>query len=358
MTTKPGIAAEGICAADGLACPECGGKLPAAGQRLECGGCRKAWPVIDGVPQFVDDFPYWGEIPHERMLDVNRRAAAEGWRTALTNTDDSVVRRAADMILNLDRANWQSLAGLPDNSRVLDLGAGCGTNSHSLALHFSHVTALEPVAERIEFMRHRFAQEKLHNVRLIRSSVWTLPFPNESFDMVAMNGVLEWVPTGMTGDPRALQLKALRNVHRLLRPGGSIYVGIENRYAAGHFIGYRDPHCGLPWVTVAPRPLAHWLARRHGQPGYRNYLYGSAGYRKLLFDAGFGSYECYLALPSYNHPRYFIPLDRKLYAYYSRAFLPRPQGTFRSAVHELLLRVGLLGHLEYSFAIVARKEAR
>ena len=109
-------------------------------------------------------------------------------------------------------------------------------------------------------------------------------------------------------------------------------------------------------MTVAPRPVAHWLARRRGLPGYRNYLYGRHGYRKLLAEAGFADLQCYLALPSYNHPRYLVPLDRKLFAYYSRAFHPQPASTLRRALHRVLLRTGLLGHLEYSFAMIARKE--
>src|SRR6202044_2316930 len=109
------------------------------------------------------------------------------------------VQRASTMILNLDRANWQYLVDLPPESRVLDLGAGTGTTSHALAQRFREVVALEPVLERVQFMRLRFAQENLSNVQLVRSSLWTLPFAPESFDLVAMNGVLEWVAEGRAG---------------------------------------------------------------------------------------------------------------------------------------------------------------
>ena len=159
-----------------LACPQCAGPLDQKTAHIRCSVCNCQWPVLNGVPQFISDFPYWGEIPHDKMREVNRRAAAEGWRTALSDTTDPEILRAAEMILNLERANWQWLPDLPDNSRVLDIGAGCGTNSHALALHFREVTAVEPVTERIDFMRLRFAQENVRNVHLVRSRCGRSPF--------------------------------------------------------------------------------------------------------------------------------------------------------------------------------------
>ncbi len=203
-------------------------------------------------------------------------------------------------------------------------------------------------------MRHRFRQERLDNVKILRSSLWSLPFAAGSFDLAAMNGVLEWVAEGLAGDPGQLQEAALKNVFRMLRPGGYLYLGIENRLSMGYFRGWPDPHCGLPFVTILPRPLAHWYARRKGHNGYRNYLYSSRGYRKLLRKAGFSQIEIYLALPSYNHPRMLLPLDRNIFSYYSRTFAGSP-GRLRDFVKNALLRTGMLQYFEYSFAIVARK---
>jgi len=205
-------------------------------------------------------------------------------------------------------------------------------------------------------MQLRFNQEGLSNVKILRSSLWTLPFAKHSFDLVAMNGVLEWVAEGLPGDPGELQQRALRNAFDLLRPGGYLYLGIENRTALGSFIGYPDPHCGLPWVTILPRRLAHWYARRKGHSGgYRNYLYSSGGYRRLLQKVGFSDVAVYLALPSYNHPRYLIPLGGRIFAYYVRNFNIQPSSPIRRILQQILLKLGLLKYLEYSFAIMARK---
>jgi len=337
-----------------LACPNCGAPLQLRRSELHCGPCAHHWKVIDGVPHFINEFPYWGEIPLPQMQQVNRDAAGGSWRAALTESPDPTVRQASEMFLSLDRANWLLLAELPTEGRVLDVGAGMGASSHALARRFAEVVALEPVAERVEFMTHRFRQERLDNIQVVRSSVWSLPFPEESFDLIVLSGVLEWLPKGIAGDPRRIQLRALANMYRLLRRGGILYLGIENRFAAGYFIGYRDPHCALPWVTILPRPLAHLYARVNGQPNYPNYLYSSRGYRKLLFDAGFSSTDIYAALPSNKHPRFFVPLSDNLFRYYYRNHAGAGTG-LRSRAMTALGKLGLLKYAEYSFAIFARK---
>jgi ubiquinone/menaquinone biosynthesis C-methylase UbiE len=338
-----------------LNCPVCRTSLSQTADFLTCMKCTAQWPVVDGIPYFIDDFPYWGEMPLEQMQEVNRRAASGGWKSALADSQDPLVQRAAVMIRNLERANWHLLFDLPSNSRVLDVGAGTGTNSHAFAMHYGQVVALEPVLERIRFMQQRFRQENLSNVQVIRSTLWTLPFAAASFDLVAMNGVLEWVPAGQSGDPRDLQIEALKNMFRLLRPGGALYVGIENRTCPEYLFGCRDPHCGLPYVTVLPRPLAQWYARAKGRDGYRNYLYSSWGYRKLLREAGFSSVEVFIAVPSYNHPRYLIPMKDNVFSYFWRNFNSLRTGGLRGICNNILLRTGLLKQMNDSFVILARK---
>jgi SAM-dependent methyltransferase len=342
---------------EGLACPECvAGLRVKQDLSLECIACGTAWPLVNGVPHFIQDYPYWGEMSLEKMREVNRLAAIGPWNAPLLNSEDEEVRTAAEMILNLDRANWHWLTDTRSEGRTLDLGAGMGTISHALSTRFREVVAVEPVFERVEFMRHRFTQESISNVKLVRSSLWTLPFPAASFDLIAMNGVLEWIPVGREGNPQELQQQALNKAFDLLRPGGSLYVGIENRLPISYFIGAPDVHCGLPYVTVLPRRAANWYAKRKGHShGYRNYLYSARGYRKLLENAGFKSVEPYIAAPSYNVPRFFLPMDETVFSYFSENFNSVRSGRLGKTGHSILARLGLLKYVQNSFALIAKK---
>src|ERR1700682_5571853 len=100
-----------------LVCPECREPLQPEGERLHCPQCQNAWPIVNGVPYFVEDFPYWGEIPIEPMREVNRQARGGSWKAALLDSTEPAVARAQQMILNLERANWHWLLDLPVESR-------------------------------------------------------------------------------------------------------------------------------------------------------------------------------------------------------------------------------------------------
>jgi SAM-dependent methyltransferase len=339
-----------------LVCPRCQALLTRHANELSCSPCQEVWPIVNGIPHFVTDFPYWGEMPQDRMQKVNELAKKGNWKAVLLDSTDPLIRKASEMILNLDRANWHWLANLPPDSRVLDLGAGTGTTSHALGQHYREVVAVEPVRERVDFMQQRFEQEGLSTVTVIRSSLWELPFERKSFDLVVMNGVLEWVAEGMEGDPQQLQEAALRNAFDLLKPGGKLYLGIENRICLGYFVGYPDPHSGVPFVTILPRPLAHWYARRKGcKGGYRNYLYSSRGYRTLLTKIGYSDSDIYVALPSYNDPRFLIPLDGNGFSYYAHNFTLGRPGKIVNALRVLLVKLDILKYFEYSFVIFAHK---
>jgi hypothetical protein len=124
-----------------------------------------------------------------------------------------------------------------------------------------------------------------------------------------MNGVLEWVGRSQAfASPQAAQEAALLQVQRILKPGGHLYLAIENRLGFKYFLGKRDEHTdGLRFTTVLPRWVADLVSRLAGQGRYRTYTYGAGGYRRLLRRAGFQSARLYLALPDYRHPRFLIP---------------------------------------------------
>lgn len=339
-----------------LVCPGCNAVLLREHEQLQCRDCGKTWPVLHGVPHLIQDHPYCGEIPQLQMAAVLKRAAAGSWKEALTDSSEVSVQRVAETTLNLDRANWYRLTDLGPESRVLDLGAGLGTISHALARRFSEVIALEPVLEAVEFMRHRFSQERLENVICVRSSVWEMPFQRGSFDLVVMNGVLEWVAAGKEGDPERLQQEALDRVSSLIRPGGYLYLGVDNRFWWRSLLGTPDANCGLPYVAILPRPLAAWYARRRGhEDGYRSYTYSAGGYRRMLARSGFAESECYAAIPGYNSPNFYVSLNDNVFSYFSANFDPVRSGLSASAVHWLCGELGVSQYLQNSFVILARK---
>jgi hypothetical protein len=106
-----------------------------------------------------------------------------------------------------------------------------------------------------------------------------------------------------------LQLEFLREVRRILRQEGQIYIGIENRLGFYYFLGQPEDHTGVEYAALLPRPLANaWVRYKNGTP-YRTYTYSRAGYQKLLREAGFKSISFYAPVPDYRAFNEIVPLD-------------------------------------------------
>jgi len=221
-------------------------------------------------------------------------------------------------LLDLQRASWAPMLGLDEQSTVLDIGSGYGAITHSLSRFAGEVYSVEAIPERIDFTRERLRQEGILNVHLVQASATALPLAENSFDLVVVNGVLEWVGEwDLAVDPRVAQINFLKKIHRLLKNDGTLLIGIENRFGLDSFRGGRD-HSGLPYTSLVPRAVASFVVRRNSQTHYRTqvssqkeyrtYTYSEGGYRSLLSDAGFADLSLYWADPGYNQPYDLVPL--------------------------------------------------
>ena len=88
---------------------------------------------------------------------------------------------------------------------------------------------------------------------------------------------------------------------------------------------------------------------------YENYLYGSRGYRRLLHRAGFRDPQVFIAMDSYNQPEFIVPIDGTPARYFFRTMERPPERLHRRVVRSIAEHVGILGHLQYAFILLAGK---
>jgi ubiquinone/menaquinone biosynthesis C-methylase UbiE len=251
---------------------------------------------------------YWGEITSDKMKYLNTLSEEIGWKKAASQVFNKDLQ---EVLLDESRADWKYLTGVHNKSKVLDIGCGLGAVAFSLSRTSETVYLLEPVWERIRFVNIRVTQERTHNIKPVCGNALHLPFPDNSFDCVVLNGVLEWV--GYLVDdskPNIVQELVLKEIARVLKPEGVLYIGIENRFAFFYFLGVNDPHTGLPFINLLPRYLAgvyHYAVKKKR---YAVYLYSYSGYKNLLHKAGFKKMRFYTPLPSYRKFSYIFPLDK------------------------------------------------
>lgn len=301
-------------------CPVCKGTLKEADGALSCASCGARWPVSDGIPCFLTT----GELPEYQlsadMAGLVRQARALGWRLALEEHLGQAGKRRAyaqEYVSSEARADFRFLMTLPENPVVLDVGSGWGNIAIAFARHAGQVFALDTTFANLQFVRERAIQEDVPNLTTLLGDAASLPLPERSCDAVLMVGVLEWVAWGREGStPRELQLAALREAHRVLRPGGQLYVAIENRYSVKSFVGFKEPHTGLRFVSLLPRPFANRYSRAARGQAFREYTYSSPELDALLNAAGFGTIQHFYPLPSYQNFRYITGFeDQRLTKY-------------------------------------------
>jgi len=293
-----------------------------------------------------------GTLPEpelESLLGEMRRGTP--WQEALERLQLPTLSGKRHWFTDLAKAQFYLGLPTPGHYRALDVGAGSGVIAAGMAAGgYQHVVALEHDAGWCEFMRRRYAEDRVGPVEVVQgSAVPTFPFDEASFDLVVVNGVLEWVPEAAPGTPPGrVQLEFLREARRILRPGGAIGIGIENRLFLGNLKGY-GPHGEPPFAVLMPRRLADLYTRRRRGLPYRTWIYSWWGYRSLLRKAGFHDVRVMAVLPDYHTPRRVVPVSDSAAA---REGFHVTRASRRLAL-KALAGAGVLGYLTHSFYIEA-----
>jgi SAM-dependent methyltransferase len=172
--------------------------------------CHLSFPLIEGIPVFAECWDSaFGIMAPSEVKDLVRFCKAKGWdkgvaaflgRKSVSEADSwagylSPETRAAGRLL------------LPSNpgARVLDLGCGIGPLSINFARHAKEVVGVDRGLAQLLLLSLRAREAGIGNLRLIcAGDRKRLPFPEKSFDVVLLNGVLELVAsTRKSGSPRS-----------------------------------------------------------------------------------------------------------------------------------------------------------
>ncbi len=313
----------------------------------------------DGVLLCSESHHYYSDLGHERMEKLINSAKESGWKNSLIqNFADN--QFLINIISDETRADWQYYLPLDENSIALDIGAGWGTITMPLARNIKHVVALDGTLDRLKFLSIRAEQEQISNVDIVHADIFKHPFQEHQFDLVSFNGVLEWVGVG-TEDPHAKQVKALKIAYQLLKPGGYLYIGIENAMGLKYVMGEPDDHTQIKYISYLEREEASRLSEKHNQSPYTTYTYSKAGYQQMLTQTGFGQIEFYYPKPDYKRIESIHNLNEKNVALYlneqTRYTTTNDSITERvNDLERLMLEESDVSPFPASYSIFAQKE--
>jgi 2-polyprenyl-3-methyl-5-hydroxy-6-metoxy-1,4-benzoquinol methylase len=261
-------------------CPRCRGHLAGAGSLLTCAECGATYPVVAGIPDLRIDIPSWVDVDQDR-----RRAAAlveamagrpavdfvthvfrsrPDWREADVSRRTREVVEGPDHLAD-DLDGW--LAPVVA-SGFLDLGCGPGQLLAAAARRGVNGVGVDVMLEWLVVAR-ALIEENGGTAVLAAGMAEALPLRSGSVGAVVSLDTIEHV-----GD----QAQYLREIDRVVAPGGVVALATPNRFTLGP-----EPHVNVWGVGWLPRRWqAGYVRLRSGRPYAYCRLLSVAELRRML----------------------------------------------------------------------------
>jgi len=239
-----------------LACPDCRGDLVpgAACDTWACSCCGRTARGLRGIADLrTEDDLYLSNRDDwafaQRLNDDFDRLDFRGLLERYFDLDSEIPpdlrRRQIEHILSApERARrWLEALGPLGSRPLLDLGCGTGSFLAAVGHEVGSAWGVDIALRWLLVARKRLDEEGLTQVRLVCGCAERLPFGDRCLGGVVAGDVIEHV---------ADQDRALAEAHRVLAPGGRLFVAVPNRFSLAP-----EPHVQVWGVGFLPR---RWMS--------------------------------------------------------------------------------------------------
>ncbi len=210
-----------------LACPTCNASLTRHGETLACSSGSHEFPIVRGIPRFVESDKYVGSFSFE-------------WNTHKTTQLDTFRQDGSSEDIFSKKTGFK-----PEDLRgklVLDAGIGAGRFTDIMARWGANVIGID-LSYAVEAAQENFRSRE--NVLVAQADIAHLPFKPETFDAIVSIGVLHHTP-----DTK----KYFQALVPYVRPGGTIAIWVYP--AEGDFVTRKQ---WIPFTSRIPdRMFYEW----------------------------------------------------------------------------------------------------
>lgn len=232
------------------------------------------------------------------------------------------------------------------DARVLEVGAGCGAVTGALCRAARSVTCVDLSKRRslINALRHR----QYSNLNIVVGNFNDIEL-NQEFDYITLIGVFEYAAYyTATENPFP---DFLRNVGKMLKPGGKILMAIENKYGLKYWGGVREDHTGKYFEGLEGYPSGDSHVRTFSKDKLIS----------IIEEAGFSKMVFYYPFPDYKFPRQifsddYLPKEEDLVCTLNTYDNSRVKLFDETAVYQGLIEEGKFDFFANSFFVEIGKE--
>jgi len=181
---------------------------------------------------------------------------------------------------------------------VLEIGSGMGAITEPLSERVKEVDCIE--LSKVRSLTNAYRNKDHDNITIHVGSFNKIKL-KKKYNVIVLIGVLEYAELYIDSpNPFMGFLKALYN---LLKPGGKIYIAIENRLGVKYLAGNPEDHWGRSYLGVEG-----YITEEKGAK-----TFSKSELEQLLKDSGFTNLYFYYPFPDYKLPKYI----------YSDEYLPK-----------------------------------
>ena len=218
---------------------------------LECPSCRRAYPILDGIPRFIEQNQNYSEN------------FGSQWRTFRTVQIDRLAGHTLSETRFLKDTGW--LSDWLRDKLIFDGGAGAGRFADVMAQYGARVVACD-LSSAVEACRANDGDPrgKVPNrgeIETVQASLLELPFKHGTFDAIHCAGVIQHIP-----DPDA----AMRAMPSLAKAGAPIFYNFYEIDPLSKFqiFKYLMRRVTPNWPFAKIVSFSRWLCRIFFAPSY------------------------------------------------------------------------------------------
>ncbi|QFJ54991.1 class I SAM-dependent methyltransferase [Pseudobutyrivibrio xylanivorans] len=244
------------------------------------------------------------------------------------------------------RENIIEWCNIDRNSKVLEIGSGCGAVTSVLSNKAKSVDCVELSQRRTLINAER--NKNKNNIKIYLGNFQDVEKKLGQYDVITLIGVLEYAGLYIHGKHPYTNL--LRIVKKHLSNKGKIIIAIENKIGLKYLNGAPEDHMGQPYVGINDYVGCHDVRTFSG-----NEL------REMLKEVGLLKCNFYYPVPDYKLPmkiysQDILPKPGDIRTYKTNYSKTRIYNFMEDVANDQISSDGMFEYMSNSFLIIAGKE--